>query len=111
MTRGRRKKLGFYLLFIAFPLLHYLVFYVYINFNSFILAFKDYYVDDVTKTLTYKNAGFANFVEGWKVLGQNIKVIGNSILMLAVQIFAITPVALLFSFYIYKKRPTRSFSG
>ena len=77
MTRGRRKKLGFYLLFIAFPLLHYLVFYVYINFNSFILAFKDYYVDDVTKTLTYKNAGFANFVEGWKVLGQNINVIGK----------------------------------
>ena len=109
MTRGRRKKLGFYLLFIAFPLLHYLVFYVYINFNSFILAFKDYYVDDVTKTLTYKNAGFANFVEGWKVLGQNIKVIGNSILMLAVQIFAITPVALLFSFYIYKKRPGTEF--
>ena len=109
MTRGRRRKLGFYLLFIAFPLLHYLVFYVYINFNSFILAFKDYYVDDVTKTLTYKNAGFANFVEGWKVLGQNIKVIGNSLLMLAVQIFAITPVALLFSFYIYKKRPGTEF--
>ncbi len=105
MTQARRKKLGFYLAFIAFPVIHYLVFYVYINFNSFILAFRNYYVDDVTKTLTFGGAGFANFAAGWKVLADNFKIIGNSLLMLAVQLFFITPLALLFSFYIYKKKP------
>ena len=109
MTKGRRKKLWFYLAFIAFPVIHYLVFYVYINFNSFILAFRNYYVDDVTKTLTFNGAGFKNFAAGWQVLVENGKAIGNSFLMLAVQIFFITPVALLFSFYIYKKRTGTEF--
>lgn len=109
MTNGRRKKLWFYLAFIAFPVIHYLVFYVYINFNSFLLAFRNYYVDDVTKTLTFNGAGFKNFAAGWQVLVSNGKVIGNSFLMLAVQLFFITPVALLFSFYIYKKRTGTEF--
>lgn len=105
LTQSRRKKLGFYLLFIAFPVLHYLVFYVYINFNSFILAFREYYVDDITKTLTFRGSGFANFAAAWAKLTENFKIIGNSLIMLAVQLFVTTPLALLFSFYIYKKRP------
>ena len=99
----------FYLAFIAFPVIHYLVFYVYINFNSFILAFRNYYIDDSTKMLTFGGAGLKNFAEAWQVLVSNSKVIGNSLLMLAVQLFAITPIALLFSFYIYKKRPGTEF--
>lgn len=109
LTKGRRKKLWFYLAFIAFPVIHYLVFYVYINLNSFLLAFRNYYVDDVTKSLTFGGAGFKNFAAGWQVLVSNGKVIWNSLLMLAVQLFAITPVALLFSFYIYKKRTGTEF--
>ena len=109
MTRARRRKLGFYLAFIAFSVIQYLVFYVYINFNSIILAFRDYYVDDVSSKLTFRIAGFANFAEGWRVLGENIGIIGTSLLMLAIQLFAITPLALLFSFYIYKKAPGTEF--
>ena len=90
LTKGRRKKLWFYLAFIAFPVIHYLVFYVYINFNSFILAFRNYYIDDSTKMLTFGAAGLINFAEAWQVLVANSKVIGNSLLMLAVQLFAIT---------------------
>lgn len=104
MTEKRRKKFWFYLLFIAFPVIHYLVFYVYINLNSFALAFRDYYVDDAESILTFRAAGFANFAEGFKVLAANSKTISNSLLMLAVQLFITTPLALLFSFYIYKKR-------
>ena len=109
LTKGRRKKLWFYLAFIAFPVIHYLVFYVYINFNSFILAFRNYYIDDSTKMLTFGAVGLKNFAEAWQVLVANSKVIGNSLLMLAVQLFAITPIALLFSFYIYKQRPGTEF--
>lgn len=109
LTKARRQKLGFYLAFIAFPVIHYLVFYVYINFNSFILAFRNYYVDDTTKMLTFGGAGFSNFVDGWKVLVENSKAIGNSLLMLLIQLFFTTPLALLFSFYIYKKKPGTEF--
>ncbi len=109
MTQARRRKLGFYLAFIAFPVIHYLVFYVYINFNSIILAFRDYYVDEVSHKLTFGSAGFANFAEGFRILKENLSVIGTSLLMLAVQLFAITPLALLFSFYIFKKAPGTEF--
>lgn len=104
MTEKRRKKFWFYLLFIAFPVIHYLVFYVYINLNSFILAFREYYVDEAASILTFKAAGFGNFAEGFRVLAANSKTIVNSLSMLAVQLFITTPLALLFSFYVYKKR-------
>lgn len=108
-NRSKRKKLGFYLLFLAFPILHFLVFYVYINFNSFLLAFREYFVDEEQFVLTFKSAGFDNFVQGFKVLAQNSNATWNSIMMLAIQLFITTPLALLFSFYIYKKRPGTEF--
>lgn len=108
-NRTQRKKLGFYLLFLAFPILHFLVFYVYINFNSFLLAFREYFVDEEQFKLTFKSAGFDNFVQAVKVLAQNSGATWNSIMMLAIQLFIITPLALLFSFYIYKKRPGTEF--
>lgn len=109
LTKGRRKKLWFYLAFIAFPVIHYLVFYVYINFNSFLLAFRDYYIDEAVYKLHFRSAGFKNFAAGWQILVSNGKIIWNSILMLAVQLLGITPVALLFSFYIYKRRAGTEF--
>ena len=102
MTSEKRKKLGFYLIFIAFPVLHYLVFYVYINFNSFVLAFREYYVESAR--LTYKAAGFTNFASAFKILAENSRAMWNSFLMLAVQLFVTTPLALLFSYFIYKRR-------
>lgn len=108
-NRARRKQLGFYLLFLAFPILHFLVFYVYINFNSFLLAFREYFVDEELFTLTFKGTGFDNFVQGFKVLADNSSAIWNSLMMLAIQLFITTPLALLFSFYIYKKRPGTEF--
>lgn len=86
-------------------MLHYLVFYVYINFNSFILAFREYYVDSDLGIFTYRAAGFKNFVEAFNILKTESLAVGNSFLLLAVQLFIVTPLALLFSFYIYKKRP------
>ena len=105
MAESRRKRLIFYSIFIAFPVLHYLVFYVYINFNSFVLAFREYYIDSELGIFTYRGAGFDNFAEAFKILNTEGLAVGNSFLLLAVQLFIITPLALLFSFYIYKKRP------
>lgn len=103
MNKARRKKFWFYLAFIAFPMLHYLVFYVYININSFILSFREYYNDDSVNKLVFKFSEFANFAEAFKILGEKVSYIWTSLLMLAIQLFVTTPLALLFSFYIYKK--------
>ena len=109
LTQARRNKLIFYSILIAFPVLHYLVFYVYINFNSFILAFREYYVDSDLGVFTYRLVGFDNFLEALKILKTESLAVGNSFLLLAIQLFITTPLALLFSFYIYKKCPGTEF--
>ena len=95
MNKARRKKFWFYLAFIAFPMLHYLVFYVYININSFILSFREYYIDDSVNKLVFKFSEFANFAEAFKILGEKVSYIWTSLLMLAIQLFVTTPLALL----------------
>lgn len=104
MSKARRKKLLFYSLFIAFPVLHYLIFYVYINLDSVLLAFRTYEIDAVKGALVYENAGWKNFSDAFTVLGQSGTRIANSFIFLAISIFFSTPLALLFSFYIYKER-------
>ena len=51
------KKLLFCLCVIALPVLQFMLCYVYVNFNSFILAFTKY--DKITDTTSF--AGFDNF--------------------------------------------------
>ena len=41
-TKGDKAELIFYISLIAFPLIQVLIFYFVVNFNSFLLAFKDY---------------------------------------------------------------------
>ena len=53
------KKLLFYIGLLALPLLQFCIFYVYVNFNSFVLAVKRY---DVVN-FTYEYVGFGNFEE------------------------------------------------
>ena len=43
---GNKKEVLFYSLFIAIPVIHFLVFYVYINFNSILLAFQTHNLVD-----------------------------------------------------------------
>lgn len=101
---AKRKKLLFYSLFIAIPTLHYLIFYLYINLDSVLLAFRKYGIDASKGVLSYTFAGWGNFAEAFKILGQSGARTANSFIFLAVSIFVSTPLALLFSFYIYKKR-------
>ncbi len=97
-----RSKLIFYLCLIALPVLQVCIFYIYVNFNSFILAFKNYSYN--TDTLGYKVtfAGFQNFVEAWEIFSGNSYMILNSFyLFLTTTVLGLT-LALIFSFYIYK---------
>ena len=107
MAWAKSRKLLFYCLFIAVPVIHYLVFYVYINFNSILMSFRTYGIRD--GALTYWFAGGRNFKQAFTVLGGSWSRIFTSLLFLAIQLFVCTPLALVFSYYLYKKRPGTEF--
>lgn len=101
------KKLLFYSLCILIPVLHFLIFYVYINFNSFLLAFRKY--EFTLQGFVYTNAHFENFAAAWSDIVSHSARIWNSLLYLAINFVVSTPMILLMSFYIYKKRPFGDF--
>lgn len=93
----------FYALFIAVPVIHFLVFYVYINFNSILLAFQEYTLGEGGYEISFVG------VENFKVAFQNafeaegwIR-IKNTLLMFIITLCIGTPLAILFSYYLYKK--------
>ena len=99
------KKMLFYIGLLALPLLQFGVFYIYVNFNSFILALKSYNVLE----FKYDFVGFENF----KMVFDNIFVtekvafairfrnsLFNYLMTLVVGMLG----AIFFSYYIYKKQ-------
>ena len=94
----------FSLIMLAVPILHFLVFYLYINLSSFALAFQKYeilsgvgLVTSFAKLDNFKNAlGQLFSINGWSM-------IKNSLIFEAINLFFVTPLTLIFSFYIYKK--------
>ena len=99
--RRKRLKLAVYLSFIALPALQYLIFYVYVNINSFILAFQT--VDLYGKT---EFVGFDNFKQGFLDLFTEVRfayIAKNSLRIYVATLFVGLPLAYVFSYYIYKK--------
>lgn len=106
VTENRRAKsrLLFYSFVVVLPLLQFCVFYVYVNFNSFVLAFQQ------TDPISFQpfGVGMKNFKTALDMLSDNFYMIRNSlILFLSVTVVGLT-LAVIFSFYIYKQKP---FSG
>ena len=103
IIENKRKAL-FSLIMLAIPILHFLVFYLYINLSSFSLAFKKYEIVEGTG-LVSSFAKFDNFKDAFNLLFSasgwgNIK---NSLIFESVNLFLVTPLTLIFAFYIYKK--------
>ena len=107
VTRKKRldKKLLFYIALIALPLLQFSVFYIYVNFNSFVLAFQSYNVLE----FTYDFVGFENF----KTVFDNLFVSEKAAFAIrfenSLRYYVMTLVvgmvgAIFFSYYIYKKQ-------
>lgn len=104
---GVRRRNLFLTVLLAYPVIHFIIFYVCVNFNSVILAFQKYDAD-----LNLSFAGFDNFVsifksfaDGGSVFGRSI---GNSLLFFFVTTILGFPLNMLFGFYLYKK--TRGYS-
>ncbi len=101
-TFGRKqKKLLFYILVLAYPIFQTLVFYIYTHFNSILLAFQDHKIENGVYSIGF--AGFKNFQTAFKLLGDKMFMVKNSLIMYALNLLVGMTLALIFSFYIYKK--------
>ncbi|MBQ8374239.1 MAG: sugar ABC transporter permease, partial [Clostridia bacterium] len=82
-----------------------MIFYVYVNFNTILLAFQEYSYSSGASGYDVKFAGFDNFISVIQMLGtgDNISMIWNSLLVYVVSLAVGTTLALFFSYYIYKK--------
>jgi ABC-type sugar transport system permease subunit len=105
MSAGKRKAVAFYSVFMILPVVSFCVFYVGVNLNSLMLAFKSYDI----YTGNYSWIGFQNFeyvcknlFNGNEMLGISLK---NSLIVYAVALTVQIPLSLFFSYYIYKKKP------
>ncbi|MBQ7642848.1 MAG: sugar ABC transporter permease [Clostridia bacterium] len=99
----RKQELIFYLSIVVLPVIQFLIFYVFVNLNSFRLAFSVY---DYEKD-SFVFAGFENFayiINNFKLLNLDMAT-KYSLLFYVIGLFVSTPLSLFFSFYVYKKMP------
>ncbi len=95
------KKNTFYFILLLWPLIHFLVFYLYVNLNSILLAFRSYDFDKKQ----FVGFGLDNIKKAFEffTLPYFKYSIKNSCVAFGVSFFIGTPLGLLFAFYIYKK--------
>ncbi len=99
--RRRTTNLLFYVALIILPMAQFCIFYIGVNVNSLLLAFQSYSLKD-----GFYFVGFDNISKVFKDLFTDpffLKMIGNSFIGYLSTILT-TVFALLFSFYIYKRR-------
>lgn len=88
--------------FLAYPLILFAIFYVYVNVNSFVLAFQDINLDNTRVFVGFSH--FAEFLEGLFSNGGLIKTsFVNSLIMYFAGLLISMPLQLLFSYMLFKK--------
>lgn len=97
-----KKRLLFYIFVLVLPLLQFALFYIYVNFNSILMAFQKYEGGGVAGYTT--SFTLDNFTAVFKLLGDKPELITNSLTLFCFEVFLGLPLALIFSYYIYKKR-------
>ena len=106
------KSMWFYIGFMAIPVLQFCIFYIGVNFNSLLLAFKTIKFDGATKQYYTAAFNFDNFIN-WFADSVNKKELTDA-LIVSLKTYVITlcvgvPLGLLFAYYIYKKLPGSMF--
>lgn len=100
----KRNDMIFYCLMMLFPVAQFCTFYIAVNLNSVILAFQSY----DTLTGVHSWAGFDNFKLVFYNLFNDPTMLysaKNSLILYACGLVVGVPLALWFSYYIYKKKP------
>lgn len=104
-TNKSKSALIFYTSLLIIPCVQFLIFWVGVNLNSILLAFKDYN----KFTGEYAWVAFKNFSTVWANLVSEGGILGialkNSIVVYLVSTLIETPLTIFFSYYIFKKMP------
>ena len=102
LTKKQRGEHLFVYSVFAYPMLLFLIFYVFVNFNSILLAFEE-----IDSTGQPSFAGAENFIRFFRDLADSANVLQtsvvNSLLLFGVGLLITLPLSIIFSFYLYKK--------
>lgn len=99
----KTKRIIFYILMLALPLIQFAIFYVYVNFKSIGMAFMEYPKFDFFGE-NGKFVGFKNFGIVFDILKARPYLLTNSLTLAFFMLCVAMPLAIFFSFYVYKKR-------
>ena len=96
--KNKRKEVLFLFAMLAVPVANWLVFWLYVNFSSIVLAFQD----ARTGAFTFNN--FVTFWDNLTLPGGEIGIaVRNTFLYFATSLFIIMPISLFISYFLYKK--------
>ncbi len=98
-----QKRLIFYILMMAIPVIQFSIFYVYVNINSFRLAFVNFDLNETATAYETVFVGFENFKKAWDFFTSNLYMVKNSLILYVGQLVIVMGLALFFSYYIAKK--------
>lgn len=102
MAARRKKELRFVFLMLLFPLAQFALFWVYVNFQSILMAFRLEQDGEIIYTLE----NFRRFfIELRATSGVMLKLIKNSVSFFPVSVFITLPLSFVFSYFLYKKVP------
>lgn len=108
-TMSAKRKEGIFLfLFLLFPMVQFLIFYVALNLNSILLAFKTYNKIDGT----FSFAAFTNFVDVIRDIFVTKKLmiaVKNSAIQAALSLFIMLPINIITAYVVFKKVPFAGF--
>ena len=115
LTKKRKKELFFIIVMLAYPVTQFLLIWIFVNFNSILLAFKPIsdargifkYFDNfilVIETIFTKMRGSVTLINGWEI-PTGLLVLINSLSYAFVAIFISLPLALVSSYFLSKKMP------
>ncbi|MBO7344337.1 MAG: sugar ABC transporter permease [Clostridia bacterium] len=110
MKKEYVQKLIFYVSIIGLPLIQFMIFYLFVNFNSLLLSFKNY--EMIGGELTQSFAGFTHLLDAYKLLFTEplfAYCLKNSVVFYLLNVISGTVFSLSFSYYIYKKRNYSNF--
>lgn len=110
LTRKKLHEYGFVLFLMAIPIIHFLVFNLYVNVNSVFLSFKKYYPDE--NVYRWLSSPFENYKTMFKRLstgGSLLLASRNSLIFTLLNNFFLMPASLVLTYFLFKKMPCETF--
>ena len=108
LSRAQKRRI-FIVLMLAYPVLHFLIFWLYVNINTFVLSFQRVGAD-INDPETFGKTVFAGLLQ-YKAVINNIlhneatrRMLLNSVLYLPVTLLELF-LSIIFSYFLYKKMP------